>query len=179
MEVLLFSLVHLQHLLSQSQACRLGGQMYTLTLFMFDTFRCIRVPAVVPQHMVSTAGVPFNNLFCSQVLLRWALVSAAAVLLAACLLSCWIGISILVADGVSVVDTLPSCVWMMTVPAVLACMATNLGRRLWSALWVSSHSLLPSLPTLLSCPGAVLYCQTLQRTEAGTMRFFGVVERKA
>ena len=116
--------------------------------FVLDTFRCICVPAVVPQHMVSTPGVPFNNLFCLQVLLRWARVSAAAVLLATCLFSCLIGVSILVADGVSVVDTLPSCVWMMTVPAVLACMATNLGRKMWSALWVSSHSLLPQFAYL-------------------------------
>ena len=102
--------------------------------------------------MVSTPGVPFNNLFCLQVLLRWALVSAAAILLAACLFSCWIGISILFADSVSMVDTLPSCVWMMTVPAVLACMATNLGRKMWSALWVSSHSLLPQFAYLAVMP---------------------------
>ena len=96
------------------------------------------------------ALLPLNKLFCLQALLRWALMSSAAVLLAACLFSCLVGISIWVADGVSVFDTRPSCALMVTVSAVLACIATHteLGRRLWSALWVSPHSFLPQFAYL-------------------------------
>jgi len=117
-----------------------------------------RVILCQPCHTVWTASIdvlsmpclPLNKLFCLQALLRWALVSSAAVLLAACLFSCLVGISIWVADGVFVVDTLPSCAVMMTVSAVLACTATqtNLGRRVWSALWVSSLSFLPQFACL-------------------------------
>ena len=93
--------------------------------------------------MLSVPCTRFNKLSCLQVLLRWALVSSAAVLVAACLFSCLVGISIWVTDDVSGVDALPSCALVMTVSAVLACVAihTSLGRRLGSALWVSFHSL--------------------------------------
>ena len=93
--------------------------------------------------MLPMPCVPFNNLSCLQVLLRWALVSSAAVLLAACLLPCLVSISILVPDGVIMGGTLPSCALMVTACAACIATQTNLGRKLWSALWVSSHSLLP------------------------------------
>lgn len=100
--------------------------------------------------MLSMPRLPSNKLSCLQVLLPWALVSSAAVLLAASLFSCLVVISVLFADGASVVDTLPTCALMVTVSAVLACIAihTNLGRRLWLAVWVSSYSLLPQFAYL-------------------------------
>ncbi len=114
--------------------------------------------------------VPFNKLSCLQALLRWALVSSAAVLLAACLLPCLVGISILVADGVSMVDTLPSCALMTTACAACIATQTNLGRRFWSALWVSSRSLLPCFAYLpVMSRGCALLSNAAKKTRRHTV----------
>jgi len=71
--------------------------------------------------MLSMPCVRYNKLSCLQVLLRCGLVSSAAVLLAACLLPCLVGISALVADRDTMVGTVPSCALMVTVSCCLHC----------------------------------------------------------
>ena len=127
---------------------------------MFNTFPCIHVPAVVPQHMLPMPCLPFNKLPCLQVLLRWALVSSAAVLLAACLLPCLVSISILVADGVTMDGTLPSCALMVT--ACAACIATDQAGQKVVVSSMGELSLPPSPVCQPSCHNKGL-CSAVKR----------------
>ncbi len=159
--------------------------MYTLSLSSSLSLRRLHVwhislqiyPCCL-QHMLSMPCVRYNKLSCLQVLLRCGLVSSAAVLLAACLLPCLVGISALVADGDTMVGTVPSCALMVTVSAACIATQTNLGRRWWSALWVTSHSLLPWFAYLPVMSRGCALLSMLQRKEKGTLHFLVLIREK-